>query len=394
MPLVPYAGDPDNFPDEIDTLDDSVQRTAANLNASSEGLADRTAWLRSRAAAATEFHKVIASTTLLPSPNDTVYACGAWDSSNRQWLLGGLSLADGSGTASIYRVPNGYSDGSLGTAINVSSNTFASSVPFDVLWDGTHYVTVTVDTASHVHVNYCSPGGPWAGPYGDTSATFVHATLHQLGSQILLAYSKATETFLFYSTDHGATWTDSTYAVGGYTGGIGELVVDNGTTALVIASANAPHYIYGTSGAGIWTTANVPWGTDVPMGATYGRDSTGPAFFVVTAPGGGGMNVWKSPDGVSWLQVGGLEPAFTPQDLTSVGGTLAVAADISGGLTRGVYVSFDYGVSWRPAVNSPVVDSTAFAGLRPRIVASDAQFLTLWQASARFSAAFRQPTAV
>ncbi len=340
-----------------------------------------------------DWRPIVPATTLLPSPSNAVYTCASWDPVLRQWILGGMSAADGSGSARVHRAENGGWDGSLALAPNVSSGA-TGVVPFAAGYDGsgTKYLVAGLNSA-HVFAGNCSPGGAWALGYTDASATFVSTSLHQMGGQIFLAYSKATQTLLYYSTDHGTTFNNTTYALGGYTGGVGEIMVDNGTTLLVIACANTSHYLYGTSGALAWNTGNVPWGTDVPMGATYSVDQNGPCFYVVTAPGGGGMNTWKSADGVNWSQVGGLLVTFAPTSLASLGSILVASSGVSGGIVS-AYFSVDFGVTWRLGVNAALPDSTPYAGLRPVVAASDTQFMFLWQVDARVSGPAGLPPAV
>jgi hypothetical protein len=71
-----------------------------------------------------------------------------------------------------------------------------------------------------------------------------------------------------------------------------------------------------------------------------------------------------------------------------------VAAPVSSGITGGVYVSFDFGLSWRWAINSRLLDSTPYAGLRPQVVAGESQFMCLWQTAVRFSGAVLPPSVV
>jgi hypothetical protein len=399
LPLVPYAGNPDNFPAEIDTLDDSVQRTASNLNAAPEGLADRTAWLKARAdLGAVEYGPAVLSTAMLAPSDNAVVTCGKWDPFGKAWLLCGMSAANGSGNTTTYEPGNGIPDGSLGAiGPNVSSGHRASIAPFDVVFDGTKYLEAGILVGGAAVVAVCSPGGAWALPFSDSGDTYTSTSLKVLASgQTLLAYSSATQTLLYYSNDHGATWTNSTFAIAGFTGGIGEIIVGDSTSiVIVISSSSKNRYITGTDGAGLWTTRVVPWAnTEIPMGATYARDDAGPCFFVVTKTGGGGMNVWKSADGINWSQVGGTIASFSPSSMASIGSALAVAAPVSSGITGGVYVSFDFGLSWRWAINSRLLDSTPYAGLRPQVVAGESQFMCLWQTAVRFSGAVLPPSVV
>lgn len=118
----PYAGNPENYPDNITEIDDSDAPNASNFNTSIEGLGDRTAWLKQAASA----RAVATWYDPLPTSNLTADVC--WDAYVQRWATLDVSSF---ATTKI----DGTNDGRNYIAYNIGyspSQTTALAVAFQI----------------------------------------------------------------------------------------------------------------------------------------------------------------------------------------------------------------------------------------------------------------------
>jgi hypothetical protein len=333
-PSVPYVGDPSNYPASINILGGSDTPASTTFNVTSEGLADRTAWLRSAVDTSTlmEWSTTIAVADLIPpSTSVAVNPSACFEPLTQQWLIAadidqGTSPADFGGLLATpdwgrtwnqtFSYANKNSTGGgLGVicpnaiATDGAGNIFYVLPPDAVTTPLANarfaFSTLTVSPAAHqytgtqasVQTAFWHPG---ANLFIEVEATVV-SSIWNGGAFSATATGATAPTSLLSSLP--ASWTGAT---GGTLHGIYAAVNTGGSLALVGIGAAA-----GSSASRLMTISAALAFTDLGSPSPLGSNaqiqgvawSAFNSLWGVLTYDGTNSHLWTTPDLSTWTEV-------------------------------------------------------------------------------------------
>jgi len=203
------------------------------------------------------------------------------------------------------------------------------------VWDGTHYVAVAYLTN---HVMYSPDGTTWTEVSGAVGTTNYAIATDGAGKVVV----GGTPGKLYYTTDHGATWTTCTCISMASTAC--NAVAWNGSTWLATFGTGN----FGTSADGIvWNGQTPPAGS-----GSYANTLVWSGEKWMVRPAfGTGRTVWASPSGLSGTWVNVLTMVSDANNFNQglvLDGRVALfgIATTSGGYGGATYISDDHGATW------------------------------------------------
>lgn len=404
MTLPQYAGNPANYPVTISEIDDSSPPFAANWNPGTDGLADRTAWLR-----ATLGHgPALNWGAAFPS---SVGFFGAQFGASALGPLSGLGaiLAVDNTSPTIFEVWRGLGLDSGAAVAWAQIPTFGptpgkvrSSAICEDPSTGDNWWVGIVDDTYVTRLYLANPGGGSAKISSIAGTGNVYGIeITTLGAYVITAVAAANAaSAAFTSTNNGGTsFTSFATGIPAMPAGSSWELKSSGSAVLAIP------YMGGFGAAtGVWkTTDGHTWANAATLSFMAATDNvvglawdpqTGLWVIAIqtTTPT---VYFYTSPDGVSWTSAG-TPPAthMTIADMAAVKGTVVCTlADSSSAGPSGQIWSADDGATW---YNGPASlftnETTGFEGyMRSRISASPTGFLTSNTLWGRFSSRFGFP---
>lgn len=399
MPLVPYAGNPANFPEFVSELDDSVPRTAGNLNPATEGNADRTAWLRAQTGG-------FSPQNWLPptSVGSLAWYAAIWNAITDQWVAAVTNtstfdtvLTQGSGIDA----PGTGTWTSLGSGpVTLSATKTVRSIAVDP--DGIHYYLATLDSGGSPLVQLYVVTA--AGAYLSIQFVVTAHTDIQLVSfgGYLTAVVGATVPFLLVAAEPVPAATPMTAipvsTISGAPGGAvaSWIAKSNGSYILLVPTdvQATPYMLKSTPSAnltlvGSWTAETALSSVVNATDNITGLDWNGTAW-LATVHRGSTTRFIRSIDGINWTLVSTLTGTIAGGNFLAMAfAARAWVALIAAGAAIDIGFSLDGGVTWyltQAVLLSPGALAPGIAGAPTQAAAWDTSTL-------RFSACASLPAA-
>ncbi len=331
-PSVPYAGNPANYPAAVNILGGSDTPATTTLNTTSEGILDRTAWLRANldSTAVWGWGPVApVASVISPSTGVTVAPSACYDPVGQQWLIAAeipLSMNDWGGA--LTTIDGGRTFSYLGTFDN-NTGAHPSVVQADaVATDGAGNVLfilpgATLGGPTLVVPRFCfgpaSPYAPAVHSYTGTQATVQTAFWHPGAGLFVEVEATVISTTwnggAFSATASGsvapvsltsslpASWTGAT---GSALNGIYATVNTGGSLALVGIGGVA-----GTSASRLMTITAALSFTDLGSPSPLGSNaqvqgvawSAFNSLWGILTYDGSNSHLWTTPDLSTWTEV-------------------------------------------------------------------------------------------
>lgn len=416
---VPYAGNPANYPEDVEILSGSDAPSTTSINTPFENLADRTAYLYAQLG-----HQNAQNW----SPEFQFDSAGGfnwvgmgWSPIVSQWLLFGGHVANGM-LATTY----GLDEGTAAAWTEVGGATFANvgTIGYGACSadpsTGSNFWCATTDpvNAPNNHQKlWLYNGSSWSNAPGGWSSYTAAGTVYGVelctfGSYLILARSGTGtgDSELLSSNNGFSTWTTFSSPPAAGANGTWYLKSNAGMPGVVTPTVVA---VQGWTGAGLtgggtggqglgdvyystdghtWNTstslAGIMAATDAVVGLAWTQDANGPCWLAAVQPASGVTYFCRSPDGDSWtLQSGGVSTKFTISDMAAYGGVLvAVVLEPSIAAFSGPHIfSTNGGVTWYPTQATFTSNISAVGLNRPRVIASPTGFMMSNGVWTRFS---------
>jgi hypothetical protein len=420
-----YAGDPTNYPAEVELIDDSDAPNATNFGTTSEGTLDRTAWLRVRIAAgpAVDWKPSFVATA---GPGGADFGAACYDYDNN-WIL--VTFHQGSmqwdafqgqgldaGAAAAWRQLGATQTMTYAAVSDAAVSPDPSST--GQYWVFTHEHNPSGNPYNFTAYQFAS--GSWTvkrtfqcnpGTIGKLSCVaFNGSIIYALAAQNVAGAGFSS------SSDSGSTWHDFSAGLPNMPNGSEWLLkttVDplgvpaSGDHVLAVpafAALGAATPVWKSTNGAAWTQSatlsGLPSGASI-VGLSWCNDGLGPCWILMVQTGVFATTILRSPDGVTWTTQLGSAPTADIADMGSlapvspgtVGPTLVCTlADESTPGGSGQILSIDGGQNWYPSEARLFGNDTGSTGYtRSRVVASGNGFFTYNSLWARFSALFGLP---
>lgn len=401
-----YAGNAASFPPTVGLIDDSDSPNASNFNVAPQGVADRTAWLKARAAnAGQNWRKVFSCAAITGSSPIYSFGSAAWDPLTSRWMLGFQSdfLAGDTANAFIgYGLDDDFAEAwtQIGSGAIVSSGSPAvkslSADPTVVgqYWAGVYlnghspnpavelYQAATISSAWSL-VRTWAPG---SSAFDIKLATFGGYLI-----AAVMAGSVGVNGCMLSSTaTAGASWSDYDTLAGGAVGSQWALVAGpSQVIAVILFDTLTGDQVYTSTDGHTWTPVSLP-------GIGVHDQCAGLAWDAVRSLWVLAMNntstlrgyLYTSPDGITWTKGSAMPPLCVATDIAVLQGNYIVAlADAGSAGASGQIYSVDGGVTWyfsQAAFASNIV-STDYQYVRSTLARAPIGLVALNSLRARFS---------
>jgi hypothetical protein len=400
-----YSGNPASFPASISVFDDSNDdlRNAANMNASPEALADRTAYLKAQQFSIQTLVTYNSASDWLPvsapvgTGTDFVAQCATYHPGSGIWLIGGNTTTtptafprvawshgvDGSASDIYWLGTSGSSGVVVNTTTMVSSLAVDPTVPF-----GIYAITSRVGGGgSSCNIYYLpNASGLWVSVAALPSTSWV--TNSVFGGNVLFGRTVSTGWEIDICAGGGAAPANVFSSTESNSGGR-ILFAPNSAGNAILAMPQYPvtagHYAYSANGS-TWSQYPAPsaFAAAYVAGLVYGSDANGACWLaIIVNVTTNQVSVWRTADGANWTanaggyNFGSGNPALAARvtDVNSAGnGVLIGITESAGGVTPDlvnsrIILSGDAGATWHwvPA-NLPISNSQD-----PRLYGSGSQ---------------------
>jgi hypothetical protein len=379
-----YAGDPNNFPEEITEIDDSDAPNATNFALATDALADRTAWLRDQLnnrqlsqLAAGNFKRPI---TTIVGPGSIAMNLGAvaWDAAYERW-------------AALFQGSTGlfaYDTHSSGDAwVNLNSSAISANYALAGASDGNGNFAALLNQGTVVATARVSQAGTLSGPTTQTflgnivQGVMVYVPSGFASGYFMLGCQQSGSTFtckLASSATGAGAWADNTSLLptaGSFNWQTGTNNVAGFVSASDLAGSFTYPVVFGMCGITPGTDASRLLGfgssgfVDITPSVLTGKCLTGLAYNAVLGlwgilcfDNGPFCYLYTSPDQATWtlqykfapsigaIQSGGLAcvGAVWAAHLGQVGPT-PISGINPGGTWDRLMLSSDGGVTWTTA---------------------------------------------
>jgi hypothetical protein len=378
----PYAGNPASYPASVNLPDGGDAPSAALFKTAYEGCLDRTAFLN-RLVQTVNWQD---TSSLIPVLSQLHAA--AWDTRDRMWIVAGTDPAVSPGHLVLMKGrgdPAGWSQ--LGPTTN------GTSVPANSVASSSCRGAGSTTDQKYVYVGCASEGSPalhipivnvldttastWAGAtvvsIGDALDVQVQAIFGGSGAVVVAALG-ATATGhgnIYYSTDHGVTWTVqasfSTASVAITRWLLAQTApgASSGSVLMAMPGLTGSGVLYTSTDGIAWTARSGPTlsGTELPTALAYGADAGGVPSWVVTTydTATTKINTYRSYDnGITFPGFANTLPIPAPAPMVGLAaiGSMFVGSFFESGAVRLLY-SGDGGATWQ--TSSGIVFASGFS---------------------------------